>query len=113
VDGIARITQIVPQEPGAWMTVAAPDELLRYVVEKGSVALDGVSLTVATLGADSFSVALIPHTLGVTNLGVRKVGDSVNFEADILAKYVERLLRPHQPGRPAVDQFRDHGLATR
>jgi riboflavin synthase len=75
------------------MSFALPDRLANMVVEKGSVALDGVSLTVAHLKSGSFSVALIPHTLARTTLGNARVGQSVNFEADILAKYVERALQ--------------------
>jgi riboflavin synthase len=101
VDGVGQVTRIVPQEPGAWLTISAPPEVHRYIVEKGSIAVDGISLTVAELGADgTFSVALIPHTLSATNLAHRRVGDPVNLEADVLAKYVERLLKPHLPLPP-------------
>jgi len=73
--------------------IDATSELLRYVVEKGSIAVDGVSLTVAAVDDDGFAVALVPHTLEVTTLGRLTNGDTVNLEVDILAKYVERLLR--------------------
>src|SRR6266545_1673322 len=84
----------VEAEPagGAWLTIRPPAELLRYLVDKGSVSVDGVSLTVAGADGDAFSVALIPHTLAVTTLGTARVGDAVNLEVDVLAKYVERLL---------------------
>jgi riboflavin synthase len=72
-----------------------PARLAKYVVEKGSVAVDGVSLTVVDAGADQFSVALIPTTLSLTTLGEREAGDLVNLEVDVLAKYVERLAAPH------------------
>jgi riboflavin synthase len=72
--------------------VSAPEALLRYVVEKGSITVDGVSLTVAQVDDAGFSVALIPHTLVVTTLGTREPGDGVNLEVDVLAKYVERLI---------------------
>jgi riboflavin synthase len=81
-DGFARRVEIEP-----------PPELLRYVVEKGSVAVDGVSLTVAELGSGSFTVSLIPETLERTNLGAAGPGTQVNLEVDVLAKYVERLMR--------------------
>jgi riboflavin synthase len=81
-DGFARRVEIEP-----------PPELLRYVVEKGSVAVDGVSLTVAGLGSESFVVSLIPETLERTNLGTAEPGKQVNLEVDVLAKYVERLIR--------------------
>jgi riboflavin synthase len=74
------------------ITVAAPPSVLRYVVEKGSITVDGVSLTVAALADDAFEIAVIPHTLAVTTLGTREPGDPVNLEVDVLAKYVERLL---------------------
>ena len=73
---------------------SAPPDVLRYAVEKGSVAVDGISLTVAALGDDAFDVAVIPHTLAVTTLGYKGPGASVNLEADLVAKYVERLLVP-------------------
>ena len=74
------------------MTIDAPPELLRYVVEKGSIAVDGVSLTVASVTADTFSVSLIPETLERTNLGAAAPGTPVNLEVDVLAKYVEKLM---------------------
>jgi riboflavin synthase len=73
--------------------VEAPTELLRYLVEKGSVAVEGVSLTIAALAEDSFTVALVPHTRRATTLGALSPGDEVNLEVDILAKYVERMNR--------------------
>jgi riboflavin synthase len=72
--------------------IDAPDEVLRYVVHKGSITVDGISLTVAALHDDGFSIAVIPHTLAVTTLGTRAIGARVNLEVDLLAKYVERLL---------------------
>ena len=74
------------------MTIAAPAGLLRYVVEKGSIAVDGVSLTVASVTADTFAVSLIPETLERTNLGAAAPGTPVNLEVDVLAKYVEKLV---------------------
>jgi riboflavin synthase len=93
VDGTGTIEEVVRGGDGAvTMKIATGKELLRYVVAKGSITVDGVSLTVAGLADGSFSVALIPHTLEVTTLGLRNSGDVVNLEVDILAKYVERLL---------------------
>jgi len=92
VDGVGRVRAATPDGDGVRVDVEAPRELLRYFVEKGSIAVDGVSLTVAGLGEDSFAVALIPHTLAVTTLGSLRPGDEVNLEVDVLAKYVERLL---------------------
>jgi riboflavin synthase len=93
VDGVGLVASVEPSgEGGAWLRVTAPEELRRYLVEKGSVAVDGVSLTVAALEADAFAVALIPHTLSATTLGSARPGDPVNLEVDVIAKYVERLL---------------------
>jgi riboflavin synthase len=88
VDGVGTIRSI-----GEDVWIDAPPELLQYVVEKGSIAVDGVSLTVAKVDERGFAVALVPHTLEVTTLGLVAAGDTVNLEVDILAKYVERLLR--------------------
>jgi len=80
-------------------TFALPEGLSRYIVEKGSIAVDGISLTVASVTNDEFSVALIPTTLELTTLGRAQPGDPVNLEVDVLAKYVEKLATPHLPGR--------------
>jgi riboflavin synthase len=93
VDGVGRVAAVEEEEAGVSLEVEAPAELLAYIVEKGSITVDGVSLTVSGLTDSGFTVALIPHTLEVTTLGLRKPGDPVNLEVDILAKYVERLLR--------------------
>ena len=87
VDGVGRVREL----EGERLTVEAPPEILRYCVEKGSIAVDGVSLTIAALDDETFTVALVAHTLEVTTLGSLKQGDPVNLEVDILAKYVERL----------------------
>jgi riboflavin synthase len=95
VDGMGRIAERLPGPDGsAVVQIEAPPQLLRYVVEKGSIAVDGVSLTVVGVERDRFSLALIPHTLAVTTLGVKDVGAPVNLEVDLIAKYVERLLDP-------------------
>lgn len=94
VDGIGTVAAIERSaDGGVVMSIDASESLRRYLVEKGSVTIDGVSLTVASLTGEGFSVALIPHTLEVTTLGLRNEGDTVNLEVDVLAKYVERLLR--------------------
>ena len=93
VDGVGEIDGVAPDaEGGTWLTVRMPVELRRFVVEKGSVCLDGVSLTVAALDGMGFSVALIPHTLAVTTLGSARRGHIVNLEVDVIAKYVEAQL---------------------
>lgn len=97
VDGVVTITRIdETDEEGVRMVFTLPDQLAPYLVEKGSITVDGVSLTVANVSSDEFSVALIPHTLEVTTLGLRRVGDVVNLETDVLAKYVERIMNTTQ-----------------
>jgi riboflavin synthase len=99
VDGVARVVAVEPQDPQpggeGWtvMRFSLPEPLSPYLVEKGSVTVDGTSLTVMSVEDGSFAVGLIPHTLAVTVLGSRRVGDAVNLEVDIIAKYVERMLR--------------------
>jgi riboflavin synthase len=87
VDGVGRIRRV----DGEGIEVEAPQDVLRYCVEKGSIAVEGVSLTIAALGESSFTVALIPYTRDVTTLGGVAEGDDVNLEVDVVAKYVERL----------------------
>jgi len=92
VDGTGMVRRLDPQEGSVVIWIEAPQALRRYLVEKGSVAVDGVSLTVAGLKGEAFSIALIPHTLTATTLSDKAPGDVVNLEVDILAKYVESLL---------------------
>ena len=94
VDGVGRVESVELEEEGARMRISAPAELLRYCVEKGSVAVGGVSLTIAGLDDGAFEVALVPHTLEQTTLGRAQPGDPLNIEVDILAKYVEKLVHP-------------------
>ena len=94
VDGVGTVRRIEKDDNAIWFTIAAGPEILRYVVEKGSITIDGISLTVARVDADSFAISAIPHTVAVTVLADRKVGDPVNLETDIIGKYVEKLLRP-------------------
>ncbi len=93
VDGVGTVRSVEAEGFARVITVQAPRELLRYVVEKGSIAVDGVSLTVARLDDEGFDVSLIPETLERTTLGAAAPGDPVNLEVDVLAKYVERLVR--------------------
>jgi riboflavin synthase len=90
VDGIGTVVNAAPN-----LRVRIPVNLMRYLVEKGSVTVDGISLTAFNLDSDSFEVAVIPHTAEVTTLGVRRPGDRVNIEMDVLAKHIERLIEPH------------------
>ena len=113
VDGIATVAAVRPEpDGGAQLVVRLPAELLSFVVEKGSIALDGVSLTVAGLREDEVEIALIPHTLSATTLGDRREGDRVNVEVDVLAKYVARQLwrtndggtAPTRPGDDPIER---------
>ena len=100
IDGTGTIRSMQPEGNAVLVTISAAPELLRYVVEKGSIAIDGISLTVASVEADRFSVSVIPHTAEVTLLGRKHAGDTVNLETDIIGKYVEKLLRPQVQEAP-------------
>lgn len=97
VDGVGRIANIRRDDTAVWYIVHAGPEILRYVVEKGSITIDGISLTVAALDSDSFQVSIIPHTGSETILLGKKAGDVVNLENDIIGKYVQRLLTNPAP----------------
>jgi riboflavin synthase len=97
VDGIGRVRSVEPEGSGRSIWIEARPDVLRYCVEKGSIAVEGVSLTVAALADDAFAVALIPFTLAETTLGRLEAGDEVNLEVDVLAKYVERLVTHLSP----------------
>jgi riboflavin synthase len=103
VDGTGEVARAGPE-----LEIEAPETVRRYLVEKGSVTVDGISLTVVAVGPSSFHVAVIPHTMEVTTLGRRAVGDVVNLEADVLAKYAERLL-----AAGAVSPYRDLAAARK
>ncbi|MBR2216362.1 MAG: riboflavin synthase [Selenomonadaceae bacterium] len=92
IDGVGSVADIRAEQNAILLKVKAEANLLRYIAPKGSVALDGISLTVVSVGEDFFTVSLIPHTREVTNLHTKKVGSLLNIETDIIAKYVERLL---------------------
>ena len=94
IDGTGIIREIRDDDNAVWYTLEAPPEILRYVVEKGSIAIDGISLTVARVDDRSFQVSVIPHTRAVTALSSRRVGSPVNLENDIVGKYVEKLMQP-------------------
>ena len=96
VDGVARVIRIEEEDGAKRVWLSASEELLRYMVTKGSVTLDGVSLTIVEVGRTSFQVALIPHTLDATTFGDTSVDRTVNVEVDVVAKYVERLLGGHR-----------------
>lgn len=91
IDGTGTVRKIEKDETAVWYYIACEPNILRYIVEKGSIAIDGISLTVAKVTKEDFAVSIIPHTQGETNLSERKVGDTVNLECDIIGKYVEKL----------------------
>ena len=94
IDGTGTISHIQQDDNAVWYTVQASPALLRYIVEKGSITIDCIILTVARVGADWFSISAIPHTAAVTILGEKRVSDRVNLETDLIGKYVEKLLQP-------------------
>lgn len=110
VDSTGRILAMERDEIAVRVSIAASAELLRYVVPKGSITVDGISLTVVDVASDRFFVSLIPHTAAVTNMRERRPGDLVNLEVDILAKYVERLLGRSE-GSVTLDLLKQHGFA--
>jgi len=93
VDGTGEVAAIEPSEQWTVMAIEVPAELTRYMVEKGSITVDGVSLTIVSVTESRFTISLIPTTLAETNLGAKQVGDRVNIEVDVLAKYVEKLVQ--------------------
>ena len=92
IDGMGRIINRQTQSNAIIVTIGVPRGLLRYMIPKGSVAVDGVSLTINSLGSDSFDVSIIPHTAALTTVGIKAVGESVNIETDMIGKYVERFV---------------------
>jgi len=116
VDGVGSIQNRTPEGNAIVLTIEAPREVLRYCVHKGSITLDGISMTINEVSDRTFSVAVIPHTAKATTLGLKKPGETVNLEADLIGKYVERLLqdRGQLPAKPAPvidrDYLQKHGL---
>ncbi len=105
IDGVGTVLAVRPEENAVVLEIGVPPDLRRYIVAKGSIAVDGVSLTVADVQPESFTVWTIPHTREVTTLGRRKAGDQVNLECDLLGKYIERLLE-ERSGVAATTQAR-------
>ena len=110
VDGVGSIQNRTPEGNAIVLTIEAPREVLRYCVHKGSITLDGISMTINEVSDRNFSVAVIPHTAKATTLGLKKPGETVNLEADLIGKYVERLLqdRGQLPAKPAPVIDRDY-----
>ncbi|OGW37245.1 MAG: riboflavin synthase subunit alpha [Nitrospirae bacterium GWD2_57_9] len=111
VDATGRIRSRREEGNGWRIFIEAGDAVLRYVIKKGSIAIDGISLTVAELDKSGFSIAMIPHTAKLTTLGFKSVGDSVNLEVDIIGKYVERLLSGRIEGGVSLDLLKKNGFA--
>lgn len=112
VDGIGTIRRMERQDIAMIVTLSCPAALLRYIIPKGSITIDGISLTVVEVTGEGFSVSLIPHTAGMTTLGLKKAGDPVNLETDIIGKYVEKLLTGGQPSPGGIDMdyLRENGF---
>lgn len=121
IDGTGTVASMKKEDNAVWVTVDTPPHLLKYIVEKGSIAIDGISLTVAQVAEGSFSVSLIPHTGAQTTLLQRKPGDVVNLENDVIGKYVERLMNfmelspgdnasPDSQSRISMEFLAEHGF---
>lgn len=114
IDGRGKISQIKRDENAVLFTIEAPEKILRYIVEKGSIAINGISLTVAAVNHKNFTVSVIPHTLKVTALGTFHPGDEVNLENDMVGKYIEKLLGITQPVKKestlTMDFLTKHGF---
>jgi len=111
VDNVGRIRERREEGNGWRIFFDAPGAVLRYVIKKGSIAVDGISLTVADVDGSGFSIAMIPHTAKLTTLGYKSAGDSVNLESDIIGKYVERLLPGRAEGGVSLDLLKKNGFA--
>ncbi len=114
IDGTGTISKIENDGIAVWYTISAPHDIIRYIVEKGSIAIDGISLTVAKVTDDTFSVSIIPHTAEQTILSTKKIGDVVNLENDIVGKYVEKLMKsadsPAKSGGITMDFLTRNGF---
>jgi riboflavin synthase len=99
IDGTGKITRRWQEDNAIWLQVSADEAILKYIVDKGSVALDGISLTVTSVNSRTFNVSIIPHTQDQTTLIDRKTGDLLNIECDIIAKYIEKLYKPGSAGQ--------------
>ena len=111
VDAVGRLREKRDEGNGWRIFFDAPETVLRYVIKKGSIAIDGISLTVADVDRAGFSIAMIPHTAKLTTLGFKTAGDSVNLETDIIGKYVERLFPGKETGSVSLDLLRKNGFA--
>ncbi|MEW6572716.1 MAG: riboflavin synthase [Bacillota bacterium] len=110
IDGVGRILRKTKQEIASVFTIQAPPDVARYLIRKGSVAVDGISLTVVEAGVDEFTVSIIPHTMALTTLGFKRPGDTVNLEADIIGKYIEKFFRASKPKGIDSSFLAEHGF---
>ncbi len=110
IDGTGTVGRMKREENAVWVTIAADADIMRYIAEKGSVAIDGISLTVARVSEQDFSVSVIPHTGRETTLLSRQTGDTVNLECDIIAKYTEKMLKPQKTGGLSAEFLMRHGF---
>ena len=110
IDGTGSVLSQRREDNAVWVTIKTPAPLLRYIVEKGSIAIDGVSLTVAAVTDTDFSVSIIPHTGAQTILLGKKPGEPVNLECDVIGKYVEKMLTPHKSSGITMDFLAQHGF---
>lgn len=115
IDGMGRMSNYENEDNAVWVTIEACNDILKYIVQKGSIAIDGISLTVAYVDETVFKVSIIPHTKEVTTLLKKKVGDVVNLECDVVGKYIEKLLlvKEETPEKGAIDMnfLSEHGFA--
>ncbi len=111
IDGVGSIIGKKSEGEYTFYTFNAPSEILKYIVKKGSIAVDGISLTVTGIDSRSFSVAIIPHTLTATNIGSKGIGDKVNLEVDILGKYVEKFMAGQETGNNLAGLLKEKGFA--
>ena len=110
VDGVARVISHARGDSGSLLIIDIPQELRKYVVEKGSITLDGISLTIASVNGTELTIALIPHTLEITTMGGTEPGDLLNVEVDVLAKYVENMMKGYtDSGRLTLEKLNDMG----
>jgi riboflavin synthase len=113
IDGMGTINEMKNEDNATWINISAGEEILKYIIFKGSVAIDGISLTVANLTKKDFSVSLIPYTIKDTTLGMKNLGDPVNLECDLVGKYIERFLTVgHQRKEKTMDEdfLKKHGF---
>ena len=116
IDGVGEITSLVKEDNAVWVSIKAPSDILKYIVYKGSITIDGISLTVAYVDEEIFKVSIIPHTGEETTLLAKKTGESVNLECDLIGKYVEKLLGFNKKNQESdkssisIDFLKDNGF---